>query len=223
MKVAVIHTVQSVLANFGKEIKSAIEDVEITNTLDEYLATDPAKRGEFTVNNMNRLFKIVQCAEMTGADAIVVSCSTLSPTIEQIKPFIDVPLIAIDEAMIKKAVKLGTKIAVMATAESTIKPTTFCLQREAKKLNKEIQCCVIHCPSAFEAMKSGDMMRHNEIIIKQAQDIKNQDVIVLAQASMADVQQDVEKVSQIPTLSSPKLCIEQLRQVLIKGKLSDIY
>ncbi len=218
MKVALIHTVQSVLATFGDEIKTAIKDVKIINTLDEYLATDPAERGEFTVNNMNRLFKIIQCAEMTGADAIVVSCSTLSPTVELIKPFINVPLIAIDEAMIKEAIKLGTNITVIATAESTIKPTTHCLRREADKLNKKIQLSVIHCAEAYVVMKSGDMMRHNEIIIKQAHDIKNQDVIVLAQASMAGVEEDIAKICQIPVLSSPRLCIKQLKQELIKAR-----
>lgn len=218
MKVALIHTVRSVLATFGDEIKAAIEDVVITNALDEYLATDPAERGKFTIKNMNRLFKIVQCAEMTDADAIVVSCSTLSPTVELIKPFINVPLIAIDEAMLKKAVEIGTNIAVMATAESTIIPTTQGLQREAGKLNKKIQLSIIRCPDAYVAMKSGDIAQHNEIIIKQACHIKNQDVAVLAQASMADVEDDIAKICKIPVLSSPKLCIEQLKEILKNSK-----
>lgn len=220
MKVALIHTVQSVLATFGDEIKAEIEDVKITNILDEYLAADPAERGEFTIKNMNRLFKIVQCAEMTDADAIVVSCSTLSPTVELIKPFINIPLIAIDEAMLKKAVEIGTNIAVMATAESTIIPTTQGLQREAGKLNKKIQLSIIRCPDAYAAMKSGDIARHNEIIMKEACCIKDQDVVVLAQASMADVEDDIAKICKIPILSSPKLCIEQLKEILKNSKIN---
>lgn len=218
MKVALIHTVQSVLESFGDKIKSVIDDVEITNILDEYLATDPAKRGEFTVNNKNRLFKIIECAEMTEPDAIVVSCSTVSPAVELIKPFISVPLITIDEAMIKKAVEIGTNIAVMATAKSTIKPTTHCLRREADKINKKIQLSVTCCPDAFEAMESGDMKKHNEILIKKASDMKKHDVIVLAQASMAGAERDMMEATNTPVVSSPRFCIEQLKEILNKSQ-----
>ncbi|WP_286680087.1 aspartate/glutamate racemase family protein [Tepidanaerobacter sp. EBM-49] len=220
-EVALIHTVKLVLETFGEKVKTAIKDIKITNTLDEYLAADPAERGEFTIKNMNRLFKIIKCAEMTDADAIVVTCSTLSPTVELVKPFINVPLIAIDEAMLKKAVEIGSNIAVIATAESTIIPTTQGLYREAAKSNKKIQLSIIRCPDAYAAMKSGDIAWHNEIIMKKACCIKDQDVVVLAQASMAEIEEDIAKICQIPVLSSPKLCIEQLKSILTDSKTNN--
>lgn len=214
-KVALIHTVPSVYVTFGEKVKETIEDVKVVNTLDEFLASDPADRGgEFTVNNMNRLSNIVKCAEMTEPDAIVVTCSTLSPTVEKIKPFCSVPLLTVDEAMIKKAIESGTKITILATAESTIGPTESKLKSEAQLLHKEIQVSEVVCPEAYVAIKAMDKKTHDEILKKRALEIKDQDVIILAQASMAHLEEEIKNICGCVVLSSPKLCIIQLKKVL---------
>jgi Asp/Glu/hydantoin racemase len=213
-KVALIHTVRSVLNTFDERIKEAIDDIKIVNTLDEFLASDPAEKGEFTVENMNRLFSFIRCAEMTEADAVVVTCSTLSPTVEKIRPFIKIPVIAIDDAMIKKAAELGTKITILATADSTIEPTKSKLLREVSKLNKEVEISVIVCPEAYAAVKAGDMKYHDEVLKKKSLEIKQQDVVILAQASMAHLQDVIEKICGCRVLSSPSLCVKELKQTL---------
>lgn len=214
VKVALIHTVQSVLLTFEKRLKDEIEDAKVVNALDEFLASDPAEKGEFTKDNMQRLFSIVKCAEMTQPDAIVVTCSTLSPIIENIRPFIKVPLITIDEAMIQKAAESGSKITIMATADSTVEPTKTKLISEAKKQNKELDISVIVCPDAYIAIKAGDQQYHDEIIKRRALDIKQQDVVILAQASMAHLEDIVQKICGCTVLSSPRMCIAQLKETL---------
>ena len=216
VKVTLIHTVQSVLATFGNRIKDAIPDVKVVNTLDEFLASDPDEKGEFTVTNMQRLFSIVKCAEMTEPDAIVITCSTLSPTIEKIRPFIKVPVLTIDEGMIRKATKLGTKIMILASALSTIEPTKTKLLSEAQLLGKDIDISEIVCPDAYAAIKAGDRQYHDEVIKKRALEIKGQDVVILAQASMAHLEDAIQKICGCTVLSSPNMCIEQLKEVLQK-------
>jgi Asp/Glu/hydantoin racemase len=218
-KISLIHTVQSVLVTFDKRIKDVIDDVKIVNTLDEYLASDPEERGEFTVNNMQRLFSIVKCAEMTEPDVIVVTCSTLSPAVEKIRPFIKTPIIAIDEAMIRKAAETGSKITIMATAESTVEPTKTKLLSEVKKINKAINLSVIVCPEAYVAIKAGDQEYHDDIVKRRALAIKQQDVVILAQASMAHLEDSVQKICGCTVLSSPRMCIAQLKETLGKNNM----
>jgi Asp/Glu/hydantoin racemase len=213
-KIALIHTVRSVLNTFDVRVKEALGDVKVINTLDEFLASDPAEKGVFSVENMNRLFSFIKCAELAEVDAIVVTCSTLSPAVEKIKPFIKVPVITIDEAMIKKAVHSGNKITIMATAESTVGPTKTALLREAERVSKEIELSVIVCPEAYDAIRAGDAKYHDELLKKKSLEIKQQDVVVLAQASMAHMQDIIEKICGCTVLSSPDLCVKQLKQTL---------
>ena len=43
---------------------------------------------------------------------------------------------------------------------------------------------------------------------------RGRDVIVLAQASMAHMEQPVSARTGLPTLSSPRRCVEQVRQIM---------
>jgi Asp/Glu/hydantoin racemase len=155
---------------------------------------------------------------MTEPDAIVVTCSTLSPTVEKIRPFIQTPLITVDESMIRKAAQMGSKITILATADSTLEPTKSKLIYEAEKLNKELEISLMVCPDAYVAIKAGDQEYHDEILKRKSLEIKQQDVIILAQASMAHLEEAIQKICGCTVLSSPKMCVEQLKETLLSNK-----
>ncbi|MEG1773566.1 MAG: aspartate/glutamate racemase family protein, partial [Oscillospiraceae bacterium] len=87
------------------------------------LASDANARGVFTPENHNRLLLDLKACELTGAALIAVTCSTLTPWLDGLRPLIGVPVVAIDDAMSRRAVTLGAKLTVMATAQSTVGPT----------------------------------------------------------------------------------------------------
>ena len=137
--IALIHTVKTVANSFDQTLKDYVgEPVKVHNLWDDFLANNPNEIGEFTIENRCRLYNDIKSAEMTGADMIVVTCSTLTPVVNMIRPFIKVPLIAIDDAMGRKAVTYGDRILVLATAGSTEVPMREKLNAEAEKLGKKI-------------------------------------------------------------------------------------
>ena len=145
---------------------------------------------------------------------IVVTCSTLTPVVNMIRPFVRVPLIAIDDAMGRKAVTYGDRILVLATAGSTEGPMREKLNAEAAKLGKSIQIDFLANAEAFQAMKTVQMERHDAILLDMAKNISGYDCVVLAQASMAHLDQKIEAICKIPVLSSPGLCMEQVKETL---------
>ena len=105
-KVAIIYTVRPVLGTFPELLEEVVgEKLKIFNLLDDFLASDPGESGIFSVENHNRLFNDIKSCELTGADLIVVTCSTLTPAVQRIRPFIKVPIIAIDDAMMGTLMK----------------------------------------------------------------------------------------------------------------------
>lgn len=131
-----------------------------------------------------------------------------------IRPFVRVPLIAIDDAMGRKAVTYGDRILVLATAGSTEGPMREKLNAEAAKLGKSIQIDFQANAEAFQAMKAVQMERHDAILLDMAKNISGYDCVVLAQASMAHLDQKIEEICKIPVLSSPGLCMEQVKETL---------
>nr|WP_288556376.1 aspartate/glutamate racemase family protein [uncultured Mediterraneibacter sp.] len=215
--IALLHTVQSVADSFGKNLQDYLsEEVVIRNLWDDYLANNPQEVGEFTKNNRTRLFMDMKSLEMTEPDLIAVTCSTLTPVVEMIRPFIKVPVIAIDDAMGKKAAKEGSNILVMATAESTLEPTVSKIQREADAMSKSVVIRKLAVTEAFGALKAMEMERHDKILKEAAKDIKGYDCIVLAQASMAHLESAIAEITGCQVLSSPGLCMEEIKDTLEK-------
>ena len=213
--IALIHTVETVANSFEQKLKDYVgEPVKIHNLWDDFLANNPNEIGEFTIENRCRLYNDIKSAEMTGADMIVVTCSTLTPVVNMIRPFVRVPLIAIDDAMGRKAVTCGERILVLATAGSTEGPMREKLNAEAAKLGKSIQIDFQANAEAFQAMKAVQMERHDAILLDMAKNISGYDCVVLAQASMAHLDQKIEAICKIPVLSSPGLCMEQVKETL---------
>ena len=214
-KIALIHTVKSVAESFGPELLRLLGgNVRIYNLWDEFLSVEPNETGVFTENNKERLLADLRNAERTGADLIATTCSTLTPYLEGFRPLIGVPVVAIDDAMAKKAVSGWQRIAVLATAPSTIKITADKLYQEACAAGRSVTVESVCVPAAFEALNRGEREKHDELVLTAAGGITGCDGIVLAQASMAHLTEAVASVSGAGALSSPALCMEQIRTML---------
>ncbi len=206
-RIVLIHTVKSVYETFEKDLRAVTGDIKVYNMLDDFLVADSIERGAFTVDNRMRLMHDLSSAQLTGADLIVVTCSTLTPHVVAARPFFTTPIIAIDDAMCSLAVKQGRKVTVLATAESTVSPTLKKLEEEAASQQKVVSLSSLCCPEALVHLKAGQKARHDKLVLDMAREVKDSDTIVLAQASMAHLQDLVQAQTRIRTFSSPQLCI----------------
>ena len=216
-RIACIDTVYSVIDSFNQQLREGIPGDFLIHTMyDDFLATDPApgQSGKFTPINHQRLRLDMQAQALTGADIIVVTCSTLSPSVRLLRGEFNVPVVAIDDAMVNEAVAAGTKIGLMATAKSTVAPSPSAIEAAAEAAGKEIDLKVLYNEEAILALKSGDQATHDRLVLEMADQMKDRDVIVLAQASTAYMEQAVAERSGVTTLSSPARCIAQLRKMM---------
>ena len=216
-RIASIDTVYSVIDSFTQQLREGIPGDFLIHTLyDDFLATDPspAQAGKFTPINHQRLRLDMQAQALTGADIIVVTCSTLSPSVRLLRGEFNVPVVAIDDAMVNEAVATGTKIGLMATATSTVAPSSSAIRAAAEAAGKEIDLKVLCNEQAILALKAGDKETHDRLVLEMADEMKDRDVIVLAQASTAYMEQAVAERSGVTTLSSPARCIAQLRKMM---------
>ena len=214
-RIACIHTVYSVIESFTQQLREGIPgDFLIHSLYDDFLATDPAQTGKFSAINHQRLRLDMQAQALTGADIIVVSCSTLSPSVRLLRGEFNIPVVAIDDAMVEQAVRVGTRIGLLATANSTVEPSASALRAAAAAQGKEISLQILCNEDAIRALKAGDQARHDALVLEMAGQLKDCDVVVLAQASMAHMEAAVAERTGLPALSSPRRCVEQIKTIL---------
>jgi Asp/Glu/hydantoin racemase len=137
--------------------------------------------------------------------------------VDTVRSLVSIPVLKIDEPMVDEALRLGNRVAVVATAVATLKPTTDLMQTRAADLGCSVRVEPVLCEGAYAAMLAGDLPAHDSIVRKYVMSLMDQnDVIILAQASMARV---VEGISpdevRVPVLSSPRLAMRRLAEVLM--------
>lgn len=214
-RIACIHTVYSVIESFTQQLREGIPgDFLIHSLYDDFLATDPAQTGKFSAINHQRLRLDMEAQALTGADIIVVSCSTLSPSVRLLRREFNVPVVAIDDAMVEEAVHMGTRIGLLATANSTVEPSASALRAAAAAQGKDISLQILCNEDAIRALKAGDRAKHDTLVLEMADQLQSCDTVVLAQASMAHMEAAVAERTGRPALSSPRRCVEQIRNIM---------
>lgn len=212
-----IHTVPPLLSVFDRLGAELLPGVELMHVLDEPLLERIRQRGsQLAPEDAERVCAHVAVAEQIGANAVLVTCSTVSPCVDDVRPTVGIPVIKIDEAMIEEAVNTGTRIGVVATNETTLEPTRQLLQAQAQRRGKDIQVQLLLVKNALWALIGGDSATHDHLVKRAVLELMEQvDLVVLAQASMARVLEAIpEAERKVPVLSSPRLALAQTKTVL---------
>jgi Asp/Glu/hydantoin racemase len=215
-RLALIHTVAGLVPRFRELAVELMPDVETFDIVDETLLRDATTEGRVSLDTARRLVAHLAAAERHGADAILVTCSSMGNVVDAARPFAGVPLLRVDQAMAEQAVERGTRVGVLATLWSTLGPTAALIRRTADEAGREVEVRDRLCEGAFEALSAGDSDRHDESVREGLRELIGwAEVIVLAQASMARVIDTLtDDQRQTPILSSPRLGMERMRALL---------
>jgi len=201
---------------FSELCAEFLPNVEVVHTVDESLLKDIIADKKLSKSTARRVVGHIISAEQAGADCIMVTCSSIGPAADLGRQLVDVPVVRVDEPMAISAVEQGSCIGVVATLPSTLNPTAEIIKTQAEKKAKKIVLTKKLCEGAFEAVISGDGVKHDKIVAAGIRELAEQvDVIVLAQVSMARVVDNLSAESKkIPILSSPRLAVEHLVALL---------
>ncbi len=161
--------------------------------------------------------------QLQGVDAILISCSTMNRayrTVQEAMARHGVPVIQIDEAMMKKAVEHGGRILIVATHGPTVDSTRALLEEAAERFEKSVTFTGATVEQAFELLGRGDIRGHNEAIaraIRNKQAEGRIDIVVLAQLSMTVFKlsySDSQKTFGVSVLTSGETGFERAGEVL---------
>jgi Asp/Glu/hydantoin racemase len=215
---ALIHTSPTLTPMFSALCAEQMPETTIFHMVDESLIKDTIREGTLRRVTMRRLLAMIESANMSGADAVMVTCSSIGPGIAIAQKLFDFPVIRVDEAMAEAAVRDGRRIGVMATLRTTLEPTIALLREKAAEAGLQVEIVDSLCDGAFDAVLEGDTATHDRILSEALlNDMRGVDLVVLAQASMARVVKTMpEGALAMPVLSSPELAVRQAREILYK-------
>ncbi|MCC7368233.1 MAG: aspartate/glutamate racemase family protein [Chloroflexi bacterium] len=208
---AVIPAIEPIKAAFAQ----LAPDVKLVNILDEGLVTEIDRRGSLTPGLVRRLSTIVSLAEDAGAELVLLTCTAYSPVADDVQRQSDIPVLKIDELMVRDALSRATKIGVVATVPAGLKMQQQLIGQIAGELGKEVELDSVLKPEAFQALSAGRRDEHDAIVLAEVERLaQTNELVMLAQASMGHLASKVPASVTVPVLSSPTLAVSKVKEML---------
>jgi len=186
----------------------------VSNLLDDGLFAWVRQTGG-VVPEMYDVFRtLTRYMVSRGADGILFTCSAFREVIDACIAEFDVPILKPNDAMIEQALAAGTRIAVMATVGPTIPSISAEITAMAAARGQTVELVPYVVEGAFDALAGGDAAKHDALVAARAREIRDCDVIVLAQFTLSRAVPAVAAVSRIPVFNSPGAAVAKMRTML---------
>jgi aspartate/glutamate racemase len=208
---AVIPAIEPLKAAFGE----LAPDVKLINILDEGLVTEIDRRGSLTPGLVRRLSTIVSLAEDAGAELVLLTCTAYSPVADDVQKQSDIPVLKIDELMVRDALSRATKIGLVATVPAGLNMQRQLIDQIAQEMGKKVELDAVLKPVAFQALAGGRRDEHDTIVLAEVERLaQTNELVMLAQASMGHLASKVPASVTVPVLSSPTLAVAKVKEML---------
>ena len=218
--IALLHTAESNIAVFETAHADLGfgTDVVLRHEVRLDLLADAEKAGSLTAEIAKRTREAL-LALRSGANAVVLSCSTLGPSVGGVfSETMTVPMLRVDEALAREAVREDGKVVALCAVETTIQPTRALFEEAAQGTGTEVEVRLV--PGAWSAFKRGDQDRYLALVAGAADEAVREGAsrVALAQASMAGAARLTR--DGLPPLTSPTVGLRAAVAAAIVGRSS---
>jgi hypothetical protein len=208
MRIALVHALKHSILPIEASFAKLWPEATLMNLLDDSLSADLARDGKLTDAMTERFLSIGRYAASTGTDGILFTCSAFGPCIEAVAgERAPMPVLKPNEAMIEEAAKAGPKVGLL----SSFPPTLASMPRE---FPASIQLMPKLAEGAMAALDRGDRAEHDRLVVEASKDLRDCDVIALAQYSMAPAAEKVAQATGRPVLTTPDSAVMKLKRML---------
>lgn len=192
-------------------------EVELRHIVDDSLLKEVLVNGGVTPAVRRRMREYYRAAQLAGASMIFNQCSSVGEAADAAARAVRVPVVKVDSAMAEEACRIGRRIGVVATLDTTLGPTCRLVERTARRLRRKVTLTRCLVRGAFEKLVGGDRPAHNAMVIAAIRELARKvDVVVCAQGSMVAILGELGP-TRAPVLTSPRLGVASAVQRLRDG------
>src|SRR5438552_2185686 len=211
MRITLIHALKHSIVPVETAFAKLWPEARLMNLLDDSLSADLARDGRLTDAMTGRFLELGRYAAGTGSDAILFTCSAFGPCIEAVaRAHAPMPVLKPNEAMIEQAVGQGRRIGLL----STFPPTLASMPPE---FPASVEIVPKLAEGALAALDRGDRAEHDRLVTEASKDLRDCDLIALAQYSLTPTAALVAEATGRPVLTTPDSSVLKL-QGLTSGR-----
>ncbi|MCS3447498.1 MULTISPECIES: aspartate/glutamate racemase family protein [Bradyrhizobium] len=208
MRITLIHALKHSIVPIEASFARHWPEARLMNLLDDSLSADLARDGKLDERMTERFLTMGRYAVGTGANGILFTCSAFGPCIEAVaREHAPMPVLKPNEAMIEQAVAKGQRIGLL----STFPPTLVSMPPE---FPSRVTLVPKLAEGALAALDRGDRAEHDRIVVEASKELRDCDLIALAQYSMAPAAERVAEATGREVLTTPDSAVKKLKAML---------
>jgi Asp/Glu/hydantoin racemase len=213
-RIALIHATPVSMEPIRAAFEDAWPEARTVNILDDSLAVDRAQSAELTETMFERFAILSRYAHESGADAILFTCSAFGPAIERAARQVPIPVLKPNEAMFEAAMACGQRIGMVTTFAPSVAPLQAEFDEAAASRQPRPRLTTLLVAEAMEALRDGDVTKHNRLVADKVGELDACDAVMLAQFSTSRAANDVRARVRIPVLTAPDAAVAKLRKLI---------
>jgi Asp/Glu/hydantoin racemase len=213
--VGVVHTTRLVIEPVHEALAAAVPEFSISHVLDEGILRRLAAERRITPEIEDWLTRMVESTQDIGADCTVVSCSSLSPCVNEVRKRMRIPVLKVDEPMVAYAVAHADRIGLVMTNPTTEQPSKLLVREVSERLSRRVDLVPRLCPDAFAKLNRGDRDGHDAEVVRAVTELLNEvDLVMLAQISIARIREHLDPPGRGRVLSSLDFIGPRIQEVV---------
>jgi len=213
-QLTMVHASQALVAPLTQLAAQVTPDLKVAHVVDDGLLAYIRSHG-MDQSAARRACLSFEIAAESGADLIVATSASAAEAVDVARRLIKTPIMRIDEPMAEEAAAQGGRIALLATVESALGPTSRLLERAIAAADAKAELTLLHCEGALDALLAGRQSEHDRLVSEAVREAaEDHDVIVFAQASLHRLAAALSVQVEARLLSSPLLCLRRVAERL---------
>jgi hypothetical protein len=212
--VALVSSTRAVFGPMEAAFRDGFPEAQILHLLDETLIEDFRREGGLSPHSRRKALQMTLTAQEAGVDGILVTCSTLSPSVDDLRPFLKIPVVKIDEPVIEEVVRKAEKIGLLATAETVLKSVEPLVMQKAQNIGRKISVRRFIRGDVWPLLQkdpTGFYRAIGEAATEAAQECQ---AVILTQVSIAPGREFAEKKERSKIYAPPTHAVQALRKIL---------
>ena len=218
VRVALISSTRAVFGPMEAAFREVFPEAQIHHILDETLIEDFGREGGLSPHSRQKALRMALTAQEAGVDGILVTCSTLSPSVDDLRPFLKTPIVKIDEPVIEEVVRSAEKIGLLATAETVLKSVEPLVMKKALDSGRQISIRKFVKGDVWPLLQKDPAAFYRAIAEAATEAARECQAVILTQVSIAPGRDHVEEKLREKVFASPAYAVQALRKDLSKAE-----
>jgi hypothetical protein len=218
IRVALVSSTRAVFGPMEAAFRDVFPEAQILHLLDETLLEDFQREGGLSPHSRRKALQMALTAQEAGVDGILVTCSTLSPSVDDFRPFLGIPIVKIDEPVIEEVVQKAEKIGLLATAKTVLKSVEPLVAKKARDLGRKISVRPFVKSDVWPLLQKDPAGFYRAIAEAATEAAQDCQAVILTQVSIAPGRDYMEEKLRNRVYASPLYAVQAIRRILLNAE-----